>query len=310
MSFARKLSLTAAVLACGSRKELCACFRGVNPATEFELERSFKWLQGRAQPRSRQIYEDWARLLGTTRPGVWLAGCSTEAFLDEICRQFSADPALLQAQARAFAPDAWTGNDLGPEDEAAQLSGSFLCYSRSWSPYHQDTLIRGVFSLTERRRGRLTATYTETLPRGALICEGEAHREGSVLHAAVAARGRAGHERLFFSLLVPGRPVNVLCGQMQGVIISGPEPQPSSARIIMLRIPPVELLPPPCYVPATPDALAANLDGFALPPIPRLHLAGELLAFLDRDRTRPVNQVTFRELTDLSMLLEGACAED
>jgi len=50
--FAHKLSITAAILNCATRKELCARFRNVNPATEFELERSYKWLQGRALPRS------------------------------------------------------------------------------------------------------------------------------------------------------------------------------------------------------------------------------------------------------------------
>ena len=49
---AAKLRITAALLGCATRKELCARFRSVNPATEFDLERSYKWLQGRALPRS------------------------------------------------------------------------------------------------------------------------------------------------------------------------------------------------------------------------------------------------------------------
>jgi hypothetical protein len=34
---AQKLSVTAALLGCATRKELCARFRAVNPATEFDL---------------------------------------------------------------------------------------------------------------------------------------------------------------------------------------------------------------------------------------------------------------------------------
>ena len=45
-----KLRLTAAVLACASRKDLCARFRAVNPATHCDLDRLHKWMQGRALP--------------------------------------------------------------------------------------------------------------------------------------------------------------------------------------------------------------------------------------------------------------------
>ena len=59
----RKLWLTAALVGAATRKELAAAFRGVNPATAFDLERAHKWLQGRAQPRERRVYEDWALLV-------------------------------------------------------------------------------------------------------------------------------------------------------------------------------------------------------------------------------------------------------
>ena len=53
-----KLLVTQELLGCASRKELCARFRDVNPRTEFDLERSHKWMQGRAKPRSGRVYED------------------------------------------------------------------------------------------------------------------------------------------------------------------------------------------------------------------------------------------------------------
>ncbi len=55
VAFATKLRLTAAVLGCRGRKEFCARFRAVNPGTHFDLDRSHKWLQGRALPRVERI---------------------------------------------------------------------------------------------------------------------------------------------------------------------------------------------------------------------------------------------------------------
>ena len=80
-----KLLVTQELLGCTSRKELCARFRDINPRTEFDLECSHKWMQGRAKPRSFRVYEDWARLLGTERPPSWLIACTVDAFVDEVC---------------------------------------------------------------------------------------------------------------------------------------------------------------------------------------------------------------------------------
>ena len=66
--FGAKLRITAAALGCASQKDLCARFREANPGTIFELDRSYKWMQGRALPRSVGLYEDWAALLGTEQP--------------------------------------------------------------------------------------------------------------------------------------------------------------------------------------------------------------------------------------------------
>jgi len=74
-----------------THKDLAAAFRRVNPATPFDVDRAYKWLQGRAQPREQQIYEDWSKVLGLDRPGQWIADCDAEAFLDEICVRHGRD---------------------------------------------------------------------------------------------------------------------------------------------------------------------------------------------------------------------------
>ena len=58
VAFAAKLRMAAAALGYTSRKELCARFRAVNPATQCDLDRLNKWVQGRALPRAASVYAD------------------------------------------------------------------------------------------------------------------------------------------------------------------------------------------------------------------------------------------------------------
>ena len=109
--FAAKLRITAAVLGCASQKDLCAQFRRVNPGTTFDLERSYKWMQGRALPRSAKLYDDWALLLGTERPPAYLQSCTADEFLDLACDRFGLSREALVARA---------GLDVAPRPEMAE----------------------------------------------------------------------------------------------------------------------------------------------------------------------------------------------
>jgi hypothetical protein len=158
--FAAKLRLTALVLGCTTGKELCARFRAVNPATAFDVERSRKWLQGRALPRTPQVYEDWAKLLGTSRGGDWLAACRVEAFLAEVSALFDADPGDLLR--RAGQGGAHAEANAGPWHAVGHLlSGAFAAYSYAWSPYHRGQLIRGALTIAPGKGSTLTASYSE-----------------------------------------------------------------------------------------------------------------------------------------------------
>ena len=95
---AAKLRITAALLGCASQKDLCARFRRLNPAT-FDLDRSYKWMQGRAQPRSARVYEDWATLLGTASPIAHLQSCTIDEFLDLVCDHHQVSRDALAARA-------------------------------------------------------------------------------------------------------------------------------------------------------------------------------------------------------------------
>ena len=126
---AAKLRITAALLGCASQKDLCARFHEVNPGTSFDLDRSYKWMQGRAQPRSAGVYEDWATLLGTTSPIWHLQSCTIGEFLDLICDRHQVSREALASRAgvvmaakKAIEPEPV---DLLP---GRHLIGAYACY--------------------------------------------------------------------------------------------------------------------------------------------------------------------------------------
>jgi hypothetical protein len=295
-SFARKLGLTAGVLRCTTRKELCSRFRAVNPQTEFDLERSFKWLQGKSLPRSPAVYDDWAAVLGTSRPGSWLAASSLDAFTDEVATLYSVDRIELQALS-----DRFLGAVLVRQLSDDGLAGAFLCYSHAWSPYHAGQLIRGVMDLQPGTRGGFLAQYQENLPSGPWTGRGSARRSGRVL--SVALEGTV-EEHLTLSLLVPGRPVNVLAGRMQGTTLHGAETQLCTTRIILLRIPPGPGAVSECFLAAEGGALAADLVLFGRRPETSGELATAMLRFLTPPgvtESAPVSPGDINELVGITL---------
>ena len=229
-----KLRVTMALLACNSRKELCARFREVNPRTAFDLERSHKWLQGRAKPRTAQVYDDWARLLGTQRPAGWLVACTLDAFLDEVCGLFAADrQGLLHRAGLADGP----GATRSPSDAAPvhYLCGAYVAYSHAWSPYFQGHLIRGSLLIQPGKGMRFPVVYREALTSGPVELKGVMGMIGRMLH--VELRDPSSGAPLFITAFLPGRPANILCGIMSGASFMGPDPEPSATRIALVRVP-------------------------------------------------------------------------
>ena len=166
-----KLRVTAAFLGCANQKDLCAAFRRMNPKSDFDLERSYKWMQGRAAPRSARVYQDWAALVGTQdRPPSWLASCALGEFVDALCAGRAAErDALLR---RAGLNGAGTGVGAAAGGAAAgpdgYLCGAYACYSHAQSPYYRGRIIRGtlVIQPAARRADGLVATYSQALATG------------------------------------------------------------------------------------------------------------------------------------------------
>lgn len=248
--------MAAAALGCGSRKELCARFRKVNPATECDLERLNKWVQGRSLPRAASVYADFGGVIGTTKPGRWIADCSLEEFAAELAACTGADAATLVA---AGGTPARAGTRAaGLFGGVATLAGAFAAYSPGWSPHFRGRLIRGALRLKPGRNGTLIATYVETLVGRVVRLTGEVQIAGRSMHCVL--REPDGDMVLFVSLQVPGPPASILCGVMSGVAFVAHESLPSACRIAFIRVPETPRLDAGNrYLEPAPGAIAADL---------------------------------------------------
>lgn len=227
----RKLRLTAALLGTVARKDLAAAFRRVNANTSFDIGRADKWLQGRAQPRERQVYEDWAKVLELDRPGQWVADCDIDSFLDEICARHSRDRNVLARDIEVFS------GRMNGQGAALSLAGTFACYSHAWSPYFQGRLIRGELTITNSSTpNRMHAFYTEVLPTGLLELKGVINIGKRATQGSVG-EDTSGVPTLTFCLFPASPPASVLGGLMFGTTLIGPDAQPSVTRIAMVRLP-------------------------------------------------------------------------
>ena len=256
----RKLRLTAVLLGTVARKDLAAAFRRVNANTSFDIGRADKWLQGRAQPRERQVYEDWAKVLELDRPGQWIADCDVDVFLDEICARHGRDRKTLLRDIEVF------GSRVNGQGPALSLAGTFVCYSHAWSPYFRGRLIRGELTVAASSApNRLQATYTEVLPTGLLELKGVINIGKRATQGGVG-EDTSGVPTLTFCLFPASPPASVLGGLMFGTTLIGPDAQPSVTRIAMVRLPAAtpRLRSAAAYLPAQ-ASIAEDLAELGLP---------------------------------------------
>jgi hypothetical protein len=307
-AIAMKLRLTAAVLACTSRKELCVRFRAVNRATHCDLDRLHKWMQGRALPRAPGLYDDWAKVLGLTRSGAWLAACPIEEFRAALVGPDGV-PADLPPDVGPRRRSA--GGGPGVLGGARMLCGDYACYSHAWSPRHGGALIRGSLAIRPGKGTRLVATYGERLLNGSMRISGEVTVTGRSIHFLVWEPD--GNLPIFFSLIMPGPPAGALCGMMSGVAFVAHVALPSASRVLMVRLPGAAAL----------EASNGYLDpspGFLTEDLARLDLrpgrGEELDALATRyfassaDQVTPADQEAFIELLDPGHAAAPAAMQD
>ncbi len=283
-----KLHLTQALFGCASRKELCARFRDVNPRTEFDLERSHKWMQGRAQPRNMRVYEDWVQLLGTQHQPAWLIACTVDAFVDEVCGLFAVDPQELRRRA-GF--DERRAGSVGAGSAVHYVCGAYAAYSLAWSPYYRNHAIRGSLLIKPGKgSNRFAAFYGESLPSGQVDLAGTASLVGRILHMALHEAGSGAP--FYISVFLSGRPASMLSGVASGATLAGPDPLPSTTRIVLIRVPDegsLALEASNGYLPLDPAIICAN---FAAAGITSTQAAAsELCSFLQSGVSAEAMQV-------------------
>lgn len=234
MAFAAKLRATMAAIGCRGRKELCARFRAVNPATHCDLERLHKWFQGKAVPRSSAIFVDLAAVLGSTRSGEWLATCSVTDFIAEAGRSTGRPVAELQVAASLPAESASARSPPPLVGGVRALAGTYACYSRSWSPHFHGKLVRSSMVCASSANDVLRVEYAEHIAGRSVTMAGELVARGRTVH--VLLHESDGQMPLFLCLHLPGPPVTALCGVLAGMAFISHEPLPSMSRFLALRV--------------------------------------------------------------------------
>lgn len=281
--FDAKLRLTAIALGCNSRKALVARFHAVNSQTHCTLDRLHKWLQGRAFPRADSLVDDWAAVVKSDRPGVWLAGCSLPEFAAEISKQLGIGldelmrmPAFAGRGTRGAAPAAAA---MPRMSGLLYLCGDYACYSAAWSPYARGKLIRGSLKIEPGQRGTLSIGYSESLLGNPVWLAAEQVAVGRMLQ--IMLREPGGELPTFLSLFRPRPPASVMCGVMSGVTLVAPEPEPSACRIMVLRVPSgARLTEGNRYMEASASVIMADIAALGILPGDAARAEGLIADFL------------------------------
>lgn len=276
---ADKLRLTMQALGCSGLKELCGRFRAANAATYFDVQRSQKWLQGRAEPRFPEVYQDWAKVLALPRDGAWIAGCGLEEFRAELLSRFGPRPVP------AVRPSPRSSSTLGVE-----IAGHYAAYSLAWSPHFRGRVLRASLQLSRLRIGTLAAEYRENLPIGPAVFRGEAAIAGRTLHLPLhdAATGLP----LFMSFALPGPPAAVMCGVQCGAALLSHSAEPAAGRILLVRARGTRDPRAGNRYMAPGESIAADLAALGLAMEPELDgLLGAVLGEVDRVTTGEQEQL-------------------
>ena len=301
VAFAAKLRLAAATLGCSSRKEFCARFRRVNPATQCDIDRLNKWVQGRSLPRASSVYADFAGVIGSPQSGRWVADCSLEEFAAELTARTGVDAATLAT------PDSLSprGNPraTGLFGGVAMLTGTYTADSPAWSPHFRGRLLRGALRLSAGRSGSLIASYSESLIGRDVRLTAEAMIRGRSMHFAL--REPDGDLPLFISLTVPGPPASVMCGVMSGSAFVAHDSLPSACRIIFVRVPETpRLANTNRYFDPAPGAVAADLAdlGANIPEADRFDMFTRGFLGTSPEQVTTEDQATFAGMLDRELL--------
>lgn len=304
VDLAMKFAITAVVLDCATRKHLARAFHEANPGTSFDVDRSYKWLQGRAQPRDPKLYGEWLELLGLPHPVEWLQESTSEEFLEVVAGRFSASPERVSQQAAAFLGAANGQDRHSPLGLRGQLQGAYAAYSPAWSRYYLGKLIRGTLLIDQPRKlNRPQVTYSERLQGMQTRMQGSTYESGPLLFFNLLHED--GELPLFFSMFRPAPPVSMLLGHVAGASLIGPEPQPTVSRIVMIRVPAPgrEVEDGNCYL-GPDEPIVADLEALGLSVPQPDQVEQELQLFLRGGPQGAMDQVSAQDMSRVAGLFD------
>jgi hypothetical protein len=296
---ARKLRLTAAALGCTTRRELAARFVAVNAASQCNLARLELWMEGRSMPRSPKLYDDWAKVLGSSRPGRWLARCTLDDFLDEVAALSGVHAEDLRGRDAVRPAVVMLDRGNSGLGDGRVLCGAFACYSHAFSPLHQGQIIRGALRIHRAGGTGLRAIYSETLLGDTIRVVGEVAVAGGAVHMLL--REPESELPLFVSLILPGPPANVLCGIMAGPAFVARDALPTSTRFVAIRVPEATKLEPSNrYLSVADESFVGDLGRLGLNVGSSPGLDDQVAAFLGAvpDQVRPADHATIAHALD------------
>jgi hypothetical protein len=317
--FGAKLRITAAALGCAAQKDLCARFRAVNPGTTFELERSYKWMQARALPRSVRLYEDWAAVLGTGASVGWLQSCTVDEFLDLVCDRHQVSRDTLTARAGIVvgtpADEIPAARAHGARIEWPRyhyLAGTYAWYANPWSSSLQGKIIRGALVIAATAKGepelRATTIYSGPTALGRVELSGPVRVNRSICLDLIDA----GEEfRVSMCLFVPGALASVLAGVASGATWFDADPRPAASRIVLVRIPgatAAELAASNSYVDAT-QPLSGDLAALGIPAGALAEVDALLAGFLGGDHASGYITVDRGKYFELALAIDRLVME-
>jgi hypothetical protein len=251
---AGKLHLTRIALGCSTHKELAARFAQVNRSTAFTTQSAYKWLRGKATPRTSSIYQDWSRLLDGKLAPPFVAAASFEEFAQALCRHFTVPDAAMaklrgapSLRVRTPVPDTWRDSEparrigaigtelvrVGPGRRASLLAGVFLAVTPAWSRRQAGQLTLSAIRISEAPDGALAMEHCERVLGHMVASRGTLGGEGRTVHGALHCQhtGRV----QFLSLHVPTFPAHVIVGLMCGTALYDADTRSVGSRILLLR---------------------------------------------------------------------------
>lgn len=255
-----------------------------------------KWMQGRAFPRSAQVYDDIAALIRSSRSGGWIAACRLDEFATELTTTTGIEPRTLQAAAPARRPSTAASHPaiLGG---ARALIGDFACYSQAWSPHYEGRLVRSALSIEPGRGNALRMAYTERVAGQMVTMRGDLIPSGRSIHAVVLEP--ESNLPIFFMLHLPGRPASVLSGIMAGSAFLAHDSLPTASRFVAVRAnDPSALAGSNRYIDHSADEIAHDLSVLGVDAACAT-AAGPLLEQFLWPRTEQVVLAEQRQLADL-----------